>query len=112
MTFFEDLDYVNIKYFVDVTTVVKYGTVWSMYWVNAFLILISTGIFPSQPNNTEFDSFYDHSGQENTVKWWVGWVAWILYMAVVVFDSFVQSYYEECLLEWKEWAMIEMVTQE
>ena len=83
-----------------------------MYWVNAILILTSTVIMPSLPDNTDFDSFYDHSKAENTDAGWVGWIAWILYLVVVTYDTFVQLYFDECLVSWKEWALIEMVTAE
>ena len=44
MTWFVDLNYTNITYFADVAEIVKYGTLWSMYGVNALLILIATAL--------------------------------------------------------------------
>jgi len=91
MTMFVDLNYSNIQYFADVAEIVKYGTLWSMYGVNALLILIATALDSGSPET---------------------WIAWIFYLGVAGWDSFVQIYFEWCLTSWKDWALIEMGIQE
>lgn len=102
LTFFEQHNYKNVLWFVDVVEIVSWFTWMSGYWVLLIAVAMSSIILPLV-DATSFDNFYSSAGVEDTDST-NGIIATILYAILVAGDSFVQIYWLECLSNWRDWA--------
>ena len=109
LTFFTSQNYDNIVLFYDVFEIFNIASLYGGYWVMVIMIFISTAYLPGVDEVIpEFDSFYNSNGVENSDKDWIGVIAFLLYLILVVGDVFVQIKFHPCLIGWREWAIAEI----
>ena len=100
-TLVEEHSFASINLFKQVLEIINPATLYSAYWTNALIILISTVIVPA--TSEDYESFYDAFG---IPQLWIGTVYFCFYLLIAALDTFMQITFTPEIYAWAERAQL------